>query len=326
MKKSIRPAVLTGILLLVASCGPRPSDVVSASSGGPIASFLKENRLEKQVVLVEFGTLGCELSNTGLDAMIDLANRRAIPGLSFARLEPTADNKAFADCYKYKSAPFPVVRDPKMSIANALGTTIYPQFALLDKFGRVRYRGAQPAERDLAEWVETLAAETKDPGPDAPMFGTSRLDAAALLATTRLPDLSGTVRPLAGHKGKAGILLAFVDTRCPFSNVAIREFPKVASVLKEKEVASLLLNIGEPEAAVKKAYAPGTPVVYDTSKTTQKCWNVQSVPTVVLLDSTGGVAYQGGAAWAGVAAATEKMLNLTDGSVLLNEAQSTIQG
>lgn len=166
----------------------------------------------------------------------------------------------------------------------------------------------------------------KDPGRDAPVSGTTGPDAAALLTTTRLPDLFGAVKPMAGHKGKAGIMLAFVDTKCPVSNVAIRELPKVASVLRQREIASLLVNIGEPDVAVKKAYASDAPVVYDTGKTTQKCWNVRSVPTIVLMDSAGGVAYQGGAVWPGIATATEKMLNLTAGSVLLDEAQSTIQG
>jgi hypothetical protein len=141
-----------------------------------------------------------------------------------------------------------------------------------------------------------------------------------------LPDLFGTVKPLAAHKGTAGMLLAFVDTKCPFSNVAIRELPKVAFVLQPKGITSLLVNIGEPEAAVKSSYAPDVPVVYDTSKVTQKRWNVQSVPTVVLLDSVGAVTFRGGADWPGVAAAAEKMLNLTAGSVMLDEAQSTIQG
>jgi hypothetical protein len=325
LKRFFRPAILTVALVLMAACGSRSPSAVPASGQGPVASFLKENKLEGQVVLVEFGTIGCELSNSGLDAMIDLAGRKAIPGLSFARLEPIADAKAFEDYYQGKSAPFPVVRDMKMEVANALGTTIYPQFALLDRFGRVRYRGTQPAEKDLYEWTKTLVAEVKDPGPDAPMFGTNRLDAAALLATTKLPDLSGAVRPLAGYKGRSGILLAFVDTKCPFSNVAIREFPKVAPVLEEKGIVGLLVNIGEPEAEVKKTYVPGTAVVYDTGKVTQKCWNVQSVPTLFLLDSAGAVAYQGGATWTGVATATEKMLNLPAGSVKL-EAQSTTQG
>ena len=325
MKRLFRPAVLTVVLLLMAACGSRASSAVPASGGGPVASFLKENKLEGQVVLVEFGTIGCELSNSGLDAMIDLQKRNAVPALAFARLEPIPDAKTFAEYYQQKSAPFPVVRDTAMVVAKALGTTIYPQFALLDKFGRVRYRGTQPAEKDLSEWVKTLVAEAKDPGPEAPVFGSAKLDAAALLAMTKLPDLSGVVKPLTGYKGKAGILLGFVDTKCPFSNVAIREFPKVAPVLQTKDIASLLVNIGEPEAEVKKAYAPGTAVVYDTGKLTQKCWNVQSVPTLVLLDSTGAVAYQGGAVWAGVAAATEKMLNLPAGSVKL-EAQSTTQG
>jgi hypothetical protein len=324
MKKFIPPVVLTAFLLLVAACGPRRSDTASAS-GGAIVSFLKENNLAGQVVLVEFGTVGCELSNSGLDAMIDLAGRQAIPGLSFARLDPVADDKAFEEYYQGKSAPFPVVRDPEVKVATALGTTVYPQFALLDKFGRVRYRGARPAEEDLAEWVRTLAAETADPGPRAPMFGTATLDAAALLAATKLPDLSGAVKPLASYQDRSGILLAFLDSRCPYSNVAIREFPKVAAALQAIGIASLAVNIGEPEVAVKKAYAPDAPVVYDTGKATQRCWSVRSVPTLVLLDSAGAVAYQGGAVWTEIAAATVKMLGLPAGSVRL-EAQSTTQG
>jgi hypothetical protein len=167
---------------------------------------------------------------------------------------------------------------------------------------------------------------TIDQGRDAPLSGAARPDVAALLMTTSLPDLSGAVKPLAAHKGKDGILLAFVDTKCPFSNVAIRELPRVASVLETHGISSLLVNIGESEAAVKKTYASDVPVVYDTGKATQKGWNVHSVPTVVLLDSAGSIAYQGAAAWAKVATATENMLNLTAGSVLLDEAQSTIQG
>ena len=317
--------VTAAVALLAAACGSR-TPAAKPAADGMIASFLKDNKLEGKIVLVEFGTIGCELSNSGLDLMIDLAGRKAIPGLSFARLEPIADDKAFEEYYKTKSVPFPVVRDRKMKIAEALGTTIYPQFALLDKYGRVRYRGSQPAEKDLGAWVKTLEEETADRGPEAPLFGSSQLDAAPLLATTRLPDLFGEVKPLAALKGRGGILLAFVDTKCPFSSVAIREFPKVAAVLKEKDVTSLLVNIGESEATVKKAYVPDAPVVYDTSKTTKKCWNVQSVPTIVLLDSAGAVTYQGGAAWTAVASATEKMLRLSAGSVVLDEAQSTIQG
>jgi peroxiredoxin len=290
-----------------------------------MASFLKANKLEGKVVLVEFGTIGCELSGKGLDFLADLANRKAIPGLEFARIEPIADDKAFDEYYKPKSLPFPVVRDQQMELAKALGTTIYPQFALLDKLGHVRYRGSQPEEKDLLEWVTALQAENRDAGAEAPVFGSVKLDASALLASTKLPDLAGTAKPLADYKGKAGILLAFVDTKCPFSSVAIREFPEVAAVLQTKAVASLLVNIGEPESEVRKGYAPGTAVVYDTGRQTQQCWNVQSVPTLFLLDPAGTVAYNGGAVWPEVAKAAEKTLGLGAGSIQF-DAQSTTQG
>jgi hypothetical protein len=72
-----------------------------------------------------------------------------------------------------------------------------------------------------------------------------------------------------------------VDTKCPFSNVAIRELPKVAFVLQPKGITNLLVNIGDPEATVKSAYASDVSVVFDTGKVTQKRWNIQSVPTMV---------------------------------------------
>jgi hypothetical protein len=191
-----------------------------------------------------------------------------------------------------------------------------------------RPSGTAPASGGPAASLvkDNQPAGQADRGPGDPASDTTGLAATSLLMTTRLPDLFGDVKPLAELKGKAGIMLAFVDTKCPFSNAAIREFPKVATVLETCGIASLLVNIGEPEANVKKTYVPDAPVVYDTSKTTQKKWNVRSVPTIVLMDSAGAVAYQGAAAWTAVAAATEKMLNLTAGSVLLNQAQSTIQG
>ena len=324
MARLLGSAILTAFVLM-AACGAGKAGAGPTQGAGPIEQFLKEQQLEGKVVLVEFGTVGCELSGKGLEAMADMAQRQAVPGLAFARLEPLDDDKAFDEYYKARALPFPVVRDRKMVLAQALGTTVYPQFVLLDKFGRVRFRGSLPAEQSLREWAGVLAAEEKDQGPNAPMFGKAELDAAALLSVTRLPDLAGTAKPLTEYQGKSGLLLAFVDTRCPFSSVAIRELPRVAASLAGHGVASLLVNIGEAEAAVKKTYAPGAAVVYDTSRQTQNCWNVQSVPTLVLLDAAGAVAYKGGAVWADVARAGEKMLSLAAGSITL-QAQSTAQG
>jgi peroxiredoxin len=220
------------------------------------------------------------------------------------------------------------VRDIDMKIANALGTTIYPRFALIDKFGRVRYRGNQPAEKDLADWTIKLQNENTAAGPKAPMFGSTALDVAALLANTKLPNLDGAVKSLTEYQGQQGLLLTFVDASCPFSAKASQEMPLVASNLTGYGVATVLVNISDPAAAVKKRYSPGVDnatVVYDTSKLTQQCWNVQFVPLAVLIDTAGEIIYHGSPVWTDVAASLAKQFNLPAGSINL-KAQGTSQG
>ena len=317
------------VVLILAACGS--GDKPTAQTGtdsSPVANLLKENNLQGKVVLIEFGTIGCELSNQGLDAMADWQRRNAIPGLSFLRLEPTADKKTFDDYYTKKALPFPVVRDIDMKIANALGTTIYPRFALIDKFGRVRYRGNQPVEKDLASWTTELQNEKTDAGTNAPMFGSTALDAASLLTNSKLPNLDGALKSLNEYQGPTGLLLTFVDTRCPFSAKASQDIPKVATNLAGYGIGTVLVNISDPADAVKKRYkegVSGATVVYDTSKQTQQCWNVQFVPLTVLFNKTGEVIYRGSPIWTEVAAMLAKQLNLPAGSINL-EAKGTYQG
>lgn len=317
------------VVLILATCGSGNKPTAQTGTNqSPVANLLKENNLQGKVVLIEFGMIGCELSNQGLAAMADWQCRNAIPGLAFLRLEPTADKKTFDDYYAKKALSFPVVRDIDMKIANALGTTIYPRFALIDKFGRVRYRGNQPTEKDLADWTIKLQNEKNDAGPKAPMFGSTALDVAALLANTKLPNLEGALKSLTEYQGQQGLLLTFVDTRCPFSAKASQDMPVVASNLAEYSVATVLVNISDPAAAVKKRYSAGVSgatVVYDTSKLTQQCWNVQFVPLAVLIDSAGEIIYHGSPVWTNVAASLAKQLNLPANAINL-EAQGTSQG
>lgn len=334
MENFVRIVAGMAIVLLVA-CGSKdktPKTSGKATQTGSeklsVASVLKANGLQGRVVLVEFGTIGCDLSNKGVDAMADWERRKAISGLAFLRLEPVADQQMFDAYYAGKKLPFPVVRDQKMAVASELGTTVYPSFALLDKFGHVRYRGSLPTEKSLAEWVGRLEAEQTDAGPNAPLLGAAAMDIPALLAGTRLPSLTSPSRSLAEYRGAQGLLLTFVDTKCQFSAAAAREVPVVAAALKERGVATVLVNIGDPDAAVKARYGagiPGAEIVYDAGQQTQRNWNVEFVPTVVLLDGAGQPLYRGPAVWGDVAAALAKKLNLPAGSVNL-EATGTNQG
>jgi len=312
-------------VLLVAGCSqapPRP-----AAGDSPIAKFLADCKLQGSVVLVEFGTIGCSNSDKGLDAMADLQKRNAVPGLAYVRLEATGDDQSFKDYYAKKAVPFPVVRDHERKVADALGTAVFPQFVLVDKRGRVRFRGRQPAEKDLAEWAGKLQAEAADPGPQAAMFGTVELTGSDLLAATKLPDLAGAVKPLAEYRGRGGLMLVFVDTNCPYAGTVISQMPQVAPVLAAVGLPTVLVNIGEAADVVQDAYsgeAVGAPVLYDTGGETQARWNVQFVPTVVLLDNAGKIAYHDSPAWGDIAAAAETMLRLAQGSIKIGA--EAIQG
>jgi hypothetical protein len=322
-------ALLSFAAVLIVACGGRARPAAQSKSGAsPVAAMLKANQLDGKVVLVEFGTIGCELSGKGLDTMAYWQRRNTFPGLALLRLEPTRDKGTFAGYYANKSLGFPVVRDTDLAIANALALTVFPRFALLDKLGRVRYRGSQPAEKDLADWTAKLMAETQDAGPNAPLLGETALDMPALLRGTRVPDLNGKTKSLAEYSGKLGVLLAFVDTRCPFSAKASQEMPVVAAALKQYGVGTVLVNIGDPGADVRKAYGSGFPdvgVVYDAGRVVQQNWNVEFVPTVALLDTAGQVIYRGSPVWADVATALAKRLSLAPDAVRF-DAQGTKQG
>jgi hypothetical protein len=318
LKHQSASAALAFALLFVA-CGPpsKPAKVQPATDS-PVAAMLKAHQLDGRVVLVEFGMIGCQLSGVGLDSMAEWQRRNAIPGLSYLRLEPTLDKTTFENYYAAKTLGFQVVRDTAMVAANALGTTVYPRFVLLDRFGRVRYRGSQPSVKNLADWTARLTSEPADADPSAPQFGTVELDVPVLLADTRLPALDGKVKSLRDYRGKNGLLVLFVDTRCPFSAAAAKEIPAVAEALEKRGVPTVLVNLGDPEDRVKSFYATGiagATIVYDRDKTTQDRWNVQFVPTAVLLDADGNQIYRGSPVWEHVTERVATALNLPADSV-----------
>ena len=300
------------VLLGAAGCQSAPQESLQAQ-------FLKDH-VQGRMVFIEFGLIGCPLSESGLDKMIRMCREKLIPDLAYARVEAAKDPKVIEQYYAAKSPGFPVCRDADSSLAIAYEATVYPTFVLVDRFGHVRYRGPLPVDDKLAAWVDALKGEKADPGPGVALFGTVTLDGPGLLAQTQLPDLQGASQPLRASMGRRGLLVVFVDTKCPFSAQAVTDMAKVAPALAKHEVTSLLVNLGDPKETVLEFYAKraaGTPVVYDATTATQQAWSVTAVPTVVLLDVDGGIAYKGRAAWPDLAAAAEKGLELPAGSVNL---------
>lgn len=310
MKKPALLGVLVVVGLLIVG------GVSGAEKPTRLAEFLKKMKLEGQPVLIEFGIVECELSGKGLDQMIALQQGKQVPGLAFIRVEGTRKRGVVDDYYRTKAPAFPVHRDRKGTLATAVDATAIPTFLLVDKFGHVRYRGSYPDQ--LVSWAETLVAENQDPGPGAPRFDAKELDVNRLLADTKLPDLKGAAQPIGGYMGTNGLLVVFVDTKCPYSAKAMTEIPIVAKVLRQHRVNSVVLNTDDPKPTVQTYYAShktGTPVVYDVTSATRKSWGAHSVPIVVLIKPDQTLAYHGKAVWADVGAAVEKAAGLAAGSV-----------
>lgn len=286
-----------------------------------LAGFLSPLKLEGRPVLIEFGMVGCVLSEQGLDSMIALQAAATVPGLAFVRVEGNPDAAVVAQYFKDKAPSFPVYRDSQSALAKSLSATAYPTFLLADKFGHIRYQGNYPQE-NLVHWGKALVAENQDPGGNVPQFGAREIDVKNLLAD-ELPDLKDQIRPLNEYKGLGGLVLLFVDTSCPFSAAALHDMPMVSKSLAEQNVNAVVLNNGDSQPKVQDFYSrndPGVPVVYDVGAATRENWNVHSVPIVVYISPAGKVAYQGEAIWANMGSAIETSLSLAPGAVKFTAA------
>lgn len=296
----------------------------SAPPGSPLQAFLAAHHLDGKIVLLQFSNVefDCEKSRAGLDAMIRLNRAGTIPGLEFARVEGSADDDKVNEYFAGKSCGFTIIRDG--AAAKAFDVTVLPTVVLLDRFGRVRLRGAFPAEKDLAGWVASLREQKEDAGADVTLFGAKSMKPVALLAATSLPDLSGVIKPLADYRDRGGLVVVFADTTCPFAESALGEMPQVAKVLRLYRIAAVTVNISDAKGDVLSTYADrntGTPVVYDVTDATKENWAIDSVPTVVFINANGQVGYRGPAVWKDLAAAVEKSSGLAPGTV-----DFTVQG
>ena len=321
-------ALIAAGALFVVGCksNATPSTVAQGQSSAKPAvlqGFLKDNSLAGKVALIEFGQVGCELSEEGLTKMVGLHNSKRIEGLVFARVEGGKDPNAIDAYYAARKLPFAVVRDKDSALAQATGATAIPSFILVDKSGKVRYCGKFPDERQLTEWADLLGAE-KVGCNSSTVFGTVKLDGPKLLAETKLPDfVAGGSMALKEYLTRNGLVLVFVDTTCPYAVQAVGEMPQVAGVLDKRDVRVVVVNIENNPEEVAKFYQEhyaGATIVFDTTTATRLAWGIQSVPTVVYLDSAGNVVYNGKAVWKDLAAAIENTLKLPANTIQFKAA------
>ena len=96
MKNSTRTilAITATIIILQLLPGCRKSDTPEESQTPEaqlVAKFLSANKLLGGVTLIEFGLIGCELSEQGLTEMTRLHRDNVIPGLSYIRVEEAGE-------------------------------------------------------------------------------------------------------------------------------------------------------------------------------------------------------------------------------------------
>ncbi|MBT3198459.1 MAG: redoxin domain-containing protein [Phycisphaerales bacterium] len=288
------------------------------SATGPTAmTFLKDNDLLGKPVLIEFGIVGCELSDEGYGMMVTQHSAKMIEGLQYVRVEASTKADVVEKYYKDNPADFLVVRDPKGELADAFGATIFPLFLMIDKFGNTRYMGAFPDE--VGDWTKIMLAEKSDPGPDTPRLGVKEVDVQALLASTKLPELEGDELALEEYIAQGGLMLVFADANCQYSNQALSELPGVASTLKKAAlIRTVVVNITDSEDTVRAYYGKmklNLPVAYDEGSAVRMSWDIQSVPTIVLVGPQGQLIYRGSAVWADMGAAGEAALDLRPGAL-----------
>jgi len=284
------------------------------------------NDLRGKVVLVQFGMVGCPVSDAGLKQMIAMQSSSSRGNLHFLRVECGVGGEneaAVASYYQTTAPPFPVYRDPQGTLAQAVKATAVPCCILVDSFGHIRYRGRFPEQQQLGEWVAQLAAERTDPGSDASLFGSRALEVSQLLRQTTLPEVSQSApptaaRPLNNYMGQAGLLVIFVDTHCPFSAEAMQDVPKITPILASLKIPTVMVNLDDDAQDVQKHYAAhayGVPVLYDTTTKTKDKWGIESVPTLIYITANEQVGYNGVAVWKELADAVEKNLKVPAGTI-----------
>lgn len=309
--------VVTVMTVLGGGCrgaGIAPTKIQLASQ----AEFVRDCGLLDHVTLIQFGMVGCRASAQGLDKMAALNRAKRIEGLACLCVESEPENEAARAHFAAKSPGFPVYYDAAVAACRMYDATVCPTYVLVDKCGRMRYRGLWPDEAELSQWVAALREETVDPGPKVVMFSPSKFDVPSLLDDVCLHDSEGGTRHLRDFMGPNGLLLVFVDTRHPAPHQSIKDMPSVAPIFAEQGVRSIFVNLGEAKTLFESYYAKRqvvTPILYDPGRATQHMWQIQKVPTVVMVDVAGAVVYNGPAIWAAVGTAVEQHLGLPAASL-----------
>ena len=119
----------------------------------------------------------------------------------------------------------------------------------------------------------------------------SNLKAEGAAPEFALEDMDGNTHRLSDYKGK-GVVLYFWTTYSPPSRTEIVEINNLYKEYKDEGVEILAIDMGESESSINEfisQYDLILPVLADTSSEIRNAYNIESIPTTVLIDPNGEV-------------------------------------
>jgi cytochrome oxidase Cu insertion factor (SCO1/SenC/PrrC family) len=113
------------------------------------------------------------------------------------------------------------------------------------------------------------------------------------LQSFRPTDLQGKAYDLSAYAGKP-VLINFWASWCPPCRAELPALNRAAGVLQADDIVTLAVNVGDSKAAVLRfldEYPIDFPVLLDEAGESMAQWAIKGMPTTVLLDSRGGIAF-----------------------------------
>ena len=140
-------------------------------------------------------------------------------------------------------------------------------------------------------FITGIAGSTEGEVPAPPAIG-------AVLEDFTLPDADGKEHSLNSLKGKNGLVLIFVATKCPVSNAYNERMEKLAQDYKVRgiNVIGINSNVAESAAAVKAHAAENKlsfPVLKDPANKVADRLGATVTPEVYFLDAGNKLIYRG---------------------------------
>jgi len=144
MARCSSTVVAAALALAFAACGrpevPAPSEIVLTETDGS-PHPLKRDLEAHAFTTVVFFSSHCPCQRAHDERLRELMAASSPKGVGFVVVDPAASVSAAEDAEESRSRGYPIVRDPGGKLARALGAEYATYSVVLDRGGRVVYRG-----------------------------------------------------------------------------------------------------------------------------------------------------------------------------------------